>query len=288
MTARKKPTPITVDAGQCLSLLTNVARAAGTDNWTPMINGVLLHGDVHDGKPVLVATATDRFVMVQASVDATGDPLPEVLVPLAEVKRVAVVLRSLPKATTLLEVSAPGDGSAVFAARNASVTTESAAENGAGERPRFVDFRALFEPRKVAEGDDPTRFAVSPLHLTRLAAIAKAYGEAMRIQMFGPTHPTHVLIGERCRAMVMPMRMGGEVTMLPLFVPPSELKRAEAKAAAKAKVDERLAAEAEAAEKEAAKARHPAGKKPAARKAPARTPAAKPAPRRTSRAKAAA
>lgn len=134
MATRKKPVPITVDAGQCLSLLTNVARAAFTDNYLPMLNGVLLHGDVHDGKPVLVATATDRFIMVQASVDATGDPLPEVLVPLAEVKRVAVVLRSLPKATTLLEVSAPRDGSAVFAARNASVTTEPAAENGAGQR----------------------------------------------------------------------------------------------------------------------------------------------------------
>lgn len=282
MTARKKPTPpITVDAGQCLALLTNVARAAFTDDYLPMLNGVLLHGDVHDGKPVLVATGTDRFIIVQASIDATGGPLPEVLVPLAEVKRVAVVLRSLPKSTTLLEVNALADGTAVFAARNASVTTESAAANNAGERPQFVDFRALFEPQKAAEGDDPTRFAVSPLHLTRIAAIAKAYGEAMRIQMFGPVNPAHVLIGERCRAMVMPMRMGGEVTMLPLFVPPSEQKRAEEKAAAKAKVDARLAAEAAAAE-EAEKSKPV--RKPAARKAPARTPA----PRRAARAKTAA
>lgn len=167
MTARKKPTPpITVDAGQCLSLLTNVARAADTQDWMPMINAVLLHGDVHDGKPVLVATATDRFIMVQASVDATGEPLPEVLVPLAEVKRVAVVLRSLPKATTLLEVSTPSAGVALFAARNATVTTEPAAEIESGA-PEFPPFRELYKPRKVAEGDNPARFAVSPLHLTR-------------------------------------------------------------------------------------------------------------------------
>lgn len=286
MTARKKPNPITVDAGQCLSLLTNVARAAGTDNWMPMINGVLLHGDVHDGKPVLVATATDRFIMVQASIDATGDPLPEVLVPLDEVKRVAVVLRSLPKATTLLEVSAPGAGVALFAARSASVTTEPATEVGVSA-PEFPPFRELYKPRGIKEGDDPARFAGSPLHLTRLAAIAKAYGEPMRIQMFGPANPAHVLIGERCRAMVMPMRLGEEPSMRPLFIPQSEQKREAEMAAAKAKREAAMAAQQaadEQAEREAAKTRHPAGKKPAARKAPARTPA----PRRASRAKTAA
>lgn len=271
MTARKKPTPpITVDAGQCLSLLTNVARAAGTDDFIPSINGVLLHGAVHDGKPVLVATATDRFILIQASVDATGEPLPEVFVSLPEVKRVAAVLKALPRDSKLLEVAAPGGGVASFSARGASVEVEPspAAKDWGG----FPDLAKLFEVPELAEGVEANKVALNGVYLTKLTAMAKALGEHMRVETHGPSRVVHVLVGERYRALIMPVRGVDGATTLPVFAPPSELKRAEAKAA----------------EVEAAKTRHPAGKKPAARKAPARTPVAKPAPRRTSRAKAAA
>lgn len=284
MTARKKPevpAATTVDVVQCLALLTDVARAASTDPTLSMINGVLLHGEMHDGKPRLVGTATDRFLMAQGSVDATGVPLPEVFVPLTEVKRVVTVLKTLPRASTLLEISVPGDGVAVFSARGASATTEPAST---GRIPAFPDFAHLFTVEVPTE--DANKTAVMGYLLTRLAAVSKARNEPMRIAASGPSKPTLIQVGGNFRALIMPCRVN-EIEPLPLFIPPSEQARIGEKAAAKAKRDAERAAAEEAAEV-AAKTRHPAGKKPAVRKAPARTPAAKPAPRRTSRAKAAA
>lgn len=64
---------VTVASSALRALLGDVALGAGTDTGLPMLNGVLLHTDDHPrlGR-VLVATATDRFVLLQACVPAQG------------------------------------------------------------------------------------------------------------------------------------------------------------------------------------------------------------------------
>lgn len=224
---RKTTAPVTctVDAAQCHGLLTDVLRCASTDAFLPMINGILLHGDEHEGHPVLVATATDRFKLAHAHIDATGTPLGEVFVKVAEVKRLLAVLKALPKGSTLLEIGINGDGDVVFSARGASATLEHYDLGDGG----FVEYSKLFASLEKTPADE--QIAVSGRHLDALVAVAKRRGEPIRFEAHGKTKPTGVFIGDRYRALIMPYRIPGDVVDSPLFIPPGQRAKANDKAA---------------------------------------------------------
>lgn len=218
MTAKKAPEPgCTVDVGQFLELLTDVARASSTDPTLPMINGVLLHGDTYDGKSLLVATATDRFILAHASVNATGAPLPESFIRLDDVKRIIAVLRTLPRGSTLLEIGTSKDKAVRFSAREASVTADPPFDPPSNFG--FVSFRKLFEVETPAK--DANQVGVNGVLLSRLTAVARSRREYMHIRVAGRNQPTVVQIGQRFRALIMPVRTD-EPDALPVFVPPSE------------------------------------------------------------------
>ncbi|MFF4600589.1 hypothetical protein [Amycolatopsis sp. NPDC001319] len=217
------PATCTVDVAQCHGLLTDVLRCADTDPCLPMINGVLLHGDEHEGHPVLVATATDRFKLAHAHIDATGTPLGEVFVRVAEVKRLLAVLKALPKDSTLLEISSNDVGDVVFSARGASATLEHYDLGNGG----FIEYSKLFASLEKAQSQE--RIAVSGPNLEAIVAVAKRRREAIRFEAHGKAKPAGVFVGDRYRALIMPMRLGDDVvTDSPLFVPPGQREKQKA------------------------------------------------------------
>ena len=103
-------TTTTCTAGALQGLLADIIRFAGDDPTLPMLNGVLLHTVKHNGGVLLVATATDRFVMAQTHIDATGVLPKECFIRLGDVRRLLALLKL---ASNLVELSVTGDAFAV-------------------------------------------------------------------------------------------------------------------------------------------------------------------------------
>lgn len=183
----------------------------------PHLAGVLLHSVAHPSRgDVLVASATDRYQMVQTYTQVAGRLPHRLWLTCVQVEQVldamSVPLRDNPDlwgplacievdgATVTVRQEASGRGCA-------STQTRFAVDRGTG----FPDIHALAE--KARAGD--TRggeFALDLNRLSRMSDRASRF-KPMRLRATGSDEspgPIEVSIGERYAGFLMPTRVGGE------------------------------------------------------------------------------
>lgn len=216
------PTTVAVAVDELRALLRDSVPAAATELGDPeMIASVLLHTAVHEGRPVLVATATNRFILSQAHAPLCSPvEIEPVQLPATAVRALLGVLGDDPDADDPLS----GDSDdAWLRVGETSCTLERRAalpERGTCtvtvDRFRSVDFppyRKLFADHEHVPGP----IGLAPNLMRLFAGIAEARGELLSIAPTQPGRAVHVQIGQRYRALWMPMRLPDERTGIPLF-----------------------------------------------------------------------
>ena len=285
MTARKpKPpttpaptsTSCTVNVVELVGMLTDLARTACTEDWMPMIHGVLLYSapaprvdeKAYPGGTVLVGLSTDRFTIGQAHMPAVGY-LPEIMVQLDDVKRILAVFKGIGTGDVIITWS---DETVTFTWAGLALAFHRylpGDRDGKGNgRSNFPKVAKLFAGTPSADMS-----AFNCVFLARFTAIAKrrrVTSNHIRIQTNGENRPAGIAIGDRYLGLIMPIRQHYEMrATAPVFVPPGEQaaldKAAADKAAADGKAKRVAAAEKAAATRKARAAeKTPAAKEVAA------------------------
>lgn len=209
--------------GEFVGLLTDAARIASTDPTVRMLCGVLLHTTTHHDRTVLVASATDRYMMVQAHAPLRSGDLPGRLwLTNDQIRR----LRALFGTPTRRRSKARDVRIAVSRRSNSCIISEFDEPGGAAAlslapidtRPDFPDIAEMVR-RERHRHDDPVE--VNPRLLARATALCRP-GEALRIELTGQHSPIHITIGERLWAYLMPRRGDTTTTTPPVFdLPPT-------------------------------------------------------------------
>jgi DNA polymerase III sliding clamp (beta) subunit (PCNA family) len=174
-------------------VLRSVLRAAlmAADEYShPGLMGVLLHGDTHNGEPVLVATATDRFMLAQIHLRAHGHLPTPVFLPTGAVE--VAIAGIEPFGTVTITAT---DKTVTFK----SVINQLTVARGENSFPKTV--------AKLMAGHTPSAEPVSldPHLLRRLSKIAKRLGrDSVRIGLSEPREPLVAYIGDMARVLVMP------------------------------------------------------------------------------------
>ncbi|HEU5475668.1 MAG TPA: hypothetical protein VFV67_33935 [Actinophytocola sp.] len=253
-------TTCTVTTGGLRTLLATVARFAGTDDTLPMIKSVMLHTAMHRQVPQLVATATDRFVLGQMHIEATGALPGDKLVPLDEVKRALAMLK-LADPLSLIELSVVDDGLRL-AGNRMTITLELRDDS-------FPKVGKLFDTPKPTEPVGEVAF--NGPFLAKFSAVAKEISEgmpgrhSMRVEHSSKTRPAFITIGDCFRGLIMPMRMPDEgMPEVPFFISATEQALLDDATAERAEAEQKAKRSA-AAKKAAATRRANAAGKPAGR-----------------------
>ncbi|WP_028926312.1 hypothetical protein [Pseudonocardia acaciae] len=239
-TTNRPPTPPACAGGSAalrmaefVGLLADAARIASTNPDTPMLCGVLLHTATHAGRPVLVASATDRFMMVQAHAPLEFGGLPGRLwlanTQLRQIRalfgtparrrcqalHVRIAVSSHTNTATISEFEMPGMAMAAL-----SLTP---LDTG----PHFPDI-AKVARQEWHRSDQPV--TVDPRHLARAAALCRR-NESLRIELAGPRSPVRITVGERLWVYLMPRR-ADTTPIAPVFDPPTATPTRRAEVAA--------------------------------------------------------
>ena len=228
MTAIVLPTAVFVN------LLADVSQAASRDEHLSMLAGVMLHTDTHKGQTVLVATATDRFTLIQGHAPvAAGPPDQRLWLTGRQVSQLRGILRPFTTrrvaASSQLAIELVGDmvhfrqlALEGFAGVALSLPIEP------GEFPNVIKIAQPSEP--YVPSDQPV--TIDPRYLRRMAALCRS-GENVTVQFHGPAKPAWITIGDnagsRLWAIVMPIRQES-ISAAPVF-DPSPVKPAEELAA---------------------------------------------------------
>ncbi|WP_028924971.1 hypothetical protein [Pseudonocardia acaciae] len=188
-------------------LLADAARGAATDETLPGICGVMLHTDTYNGTPVLVATATDRFMLVQAHVPLDAGTFEgRLMLTNAQVTQVRAMLRPLTRRRG-------GRDDQVSVSTDTFTGRIAAAE---GTAFSFVNYCEWFpnitkvtdKYRDTPRTDQPV--TLNPKLLARAAALGRR-GEYVRVEVLaGEQAPVRITIGEsgvaRLWLYLMPVR----------------------------------------------------------------------------------
>jgi hypothetical protein len=207
MTAVELDTDTINAPAEVLRSVLRAARVAADKYNHPGLMGVLLHGDTHNGEPVLVATATDRYMLAQIHLRAHGHLPTPVFLP-----------------TDAVEVAVAGIepfGTVTITATDKTVTFKTVINQvtvarGENSFPKTV--------AKLMAGHAPSAEPVSldPHLLRRLSKIAKHLGcDSVRIGLSEPGEPLVAYIGDMARVLVMPRFEHGKqpVSVPPVFNP---------------------------------------------------------------------
>uniref|UniRef100_UPI003F499F9B hypothetical protein n=1 Tax=Pseudonocardia sp. CA-138482 TaxID=3240023 RepID=UPI003F499F9B len=218
--------PFTLTTADLVTLLSDVRRAAATDQYMEPFGGVMLHSDhLADGQPVLVGTATDRYVLIQAHVPLeppTDKPLRFWLTN-DQVKQLLVMLRP---STRSGQVAIDTPGKAVVFTQDsmidfAALTVQLELQHGED----FPDINALVkgtEDRLQPSGEQVT---LDPKLLGRITALCRR-GESLTIQTNrpGPGSVVRISVGDRLWAYLI--TRAGETQRAPVFqLPAAEVLR---------------------------------------------------------------
>lgn len=219
-------TLLTVDGGDLIGLLTDLRRTASDDYTLPMINGVHLHVAHRDGVGYLVGTSTNRYVLGQAHVPASGK-MPETFIPGDALSQLlSIAPRSLRKGGSMCEVRAKDNLVTISAAglpglSNLALTFERRAESDFVKRTH-----ELLDP---APGESTDQVEIDPRWLGVFLQIARSRREKVRFRLVGVNKQIVVQIGDRYRGVLMPVRSERRHDV-PVFTLPAEQTQ-EAKAA---------------------------------------------------------
>jgi hypothetical protein len=169
--------------------------------------GVLLNGAVTDGgAPALVATASDRYILVQAHAAAESVLPCSVFVPIGQVKVIAGLLKRMPGT---VHIAVSGDAVTVTAEDfTVSFTTF------ASSLPKNT--ADLLEQHPAA----PVPAVYSPWVMKRIAKVAdRMETDIVRLSVTGTKTAAIVHIGERCRALMMPIHRDDLPAVPPVYDP---------------------------------------------------------------------
>lgn len=208
MTAVEAP-PATVNVSA--PGLRNVLRAAlvAADHVDlPPIMGVLLHSDTYQDDPVLVATATDRFMLAQIHLRAHGSLDRPVFVPNDSVK-------------TLIAGTEPDPAGTV------TISTTDSTMTVTGINGITVPLDKVAFPRNIAErvgpytpGSDLATFDRRMLRkLPKIAKLLDVGFGSIRLGLSEPEQPLVAYIGGIARVVIMPRRDTTDDSIPPVFDP---------------------------------------------------------------------
>ena len=196
-----------VRASELRQLLRATAVASDRFDGYRGLAGVLLSGAVlPDGRSALVATASDRFILVQAHAPSDGLLAGAVFVPIERVQMLVVGLRRVP-------------GDALVSTANSDVTVKA------------EDFTLTFEsrdsslPKNTAEllgGAAPAESAAvfALWTMKRIAKVAKRMDvDVVRVAVTGKKTPAVVHVGDRCRMLAIPVHRDDLPAVPPVFDP---------------------------------------------------------------------
>ncbi|MFL6144915.1 MAG: hypothetical protein ACJ72N_24000 [Labedaea sp.] len=219
--ASAAPTPedrVTIDAAALWGLLSDLMLSAGHEACLPTIlNGILLHTAIDAaGSAVLVGTSTDRFMLAQAHEPIGSGRFPQTFLRVPAVRALLSVLG----APDDPDEEAEPPGPAVL-----SVTADTVTLTHAGQTvqvawssdwyPATALAPLLTEPQPVSRAA-----FVAGSYLGVLAAVADRRDGRVVLTVQQPDRPMHANIGDRYRALVMPIKQDTAPTP-PVFFPPS-------------------------------------------------------------------
>lgn len=216
-------TTLSVNSSALAILLRDVRQASGQDSGLPMLSGVQLWtASAPDGTPVLVASATDRYCLLQGHVSGVVGSLPgPVWLRNGQVSQLMSILRSFTSRRRAsdgqTEITVDDDRVSVRQALlgdDVNVALSFAHDVGAD----FPDIMKLIRPAMDA-GPADNAFHIDPRHLVKLARIAAARGFPMRVRASGSAKPVVVQIGTNLVALAMPIRPSAEADV-PVFAAP--------------------------------------------------------------------
>jgi hypothetical protein len=211
---------LTVNPAELHGMLTDLSRTAGTDSTLPMLNGILLHVDTKVDSTVLVGSSTDRLRFGQAHAPATGE-IPATFVSMAQVRQLLDTLKPYSRTHDLLAevtvedrvkltVKLPGD----LVLPAVTITVHCSDDSDFPKAAKILD-------TQVVEGIGQLGF--NPAYVAAFSAIAKRRNEHLRIDVSHDHKPSMFYVGDRYRALLMPVRLHDDQMRIPAaFVPPRE------------------------------------------------------------------
>ena len=203
---------LTVSSGALATLLRDVRRAASKDDMLPMIAGVMLHTSTDgDDKPVLAATATDRFTMLHGHIPAPDQLPTRVWLSNDQVTQVLGVMRSYitRKRATSSETEIILDGDRVTFRQ---VALDGLADISVSFTHDVGDFPKVEKILRDALAADasPDMWHCDGAKLAMFAQIASARREYLRIRSGGKAKPVVVQMGTDLLGLLMPVRADSE------------------------------------------------------------------------------
>jgi hypothetical protein len=212
-----------VDAAALWGMLSDLMLCGGRDACLPMLNGVVLHtANDPAGQPVLVGTATDRHILGQAHEPIQpGGSLPRTFVRMAAVRALLAVLTPPDDEPDDEDGADTEPGPAVL-----SIAENTLALTYAGQSVRVAASPDWYPATAVAglltEAEPANRPAVlAGCYLGVLTAIAGRRGGRVVLTVQQPDRPVHAHIGQRFRALVMPIKQQAAELVPPAFFPPA-------------------------------------------------------------------
>lgn len=212
-------------------LLSDAARTAGTDFTLPMLNGILLQVEGEGSEAKLVATSTNRFVLGQAHMPASG-LMPTTFLALDRVKQLLRILKPYEKSAGMqCEIRRGAGDFTVAIAGDLVLPAVSVTVPIADVKTDFPKVNHLLP--KAEDAKPGGQVAFNPRYLSTFCAIAKGRATELRMVPGAPEKPQLLLIGDAYRALIMPVRTQEKVVD-EWYSPDSGREKAPAKPSASA------------------------------------------------------
>lgn len=229
MTTTETTSTIRLSVAALDALLRDVRQGASRGDTLPMLCGVLLHTAETNGRTVLVATSTNRYVAIQGRATAEGS-VPRLWLTWQQIKQVRAQLGPLTRRRYAYNARASitVDGERVTIRATADDSTAAKADRLAAvelavdldANPDFPDvpklIRAALDDAPAAE---PATVNPHLLHRTiGKAAARRGYTAALRMWSTGERKPVIAQADADLVAMIMPTKqdVGGEPVIHPL------------------------------------------------------------------------
>lgn len=204
---------IKLPANELHGLLTDLKRTTGTDKTLPMLQTVYLHSDRIADQDVLLGASTDRFTLGMCYTATDGADLPPARVDRADVDTLLAQLDKRDAAPVELDCTAD---TVTLHHLHGATTVRQAAESP------FPRVGRLFH--KLGTPADGEQIGYNPAYLERFTAIGKRRKQEGMFRIIpgsaSPTTATHILIGERYRGLIMPVRHQETDRTCPVFDTP--------------------------------------------------------------------
>lgn len=212
---------ITVPTSELLALIRDVKQAASVDPTLPMLDGVMLNTS-HDEKRGhrLVATATDRYCILQGTAGASGSLAQRLFLTNQQLAQVSASLRPYGSAKRV------GVAQTSITIADGKVTIEQLSLDQLGAvsvsfkhnaMENFPDLGKILRDN-IEREPSTDMYHVDGARMATFARIAASLRAPMSVRSTGAAHPVIIQIGRDLLGMLMPMRTGAEATA-PIDIP---------------------------------------------------------------------